>query len=155
MRQRRAMSLLEVVLAATILALILGPFLTNLVSQAKITEETEKLQMALKILQSVKEETMSVRFKDYIMYEEKTPPDADGFLPLDDMFYPLSRDEVLKFQKKYRDFKVTGTFKFVKRKDRDPKDKTIVYVKLRIVWHQPSFGERQRETSFMIIDPRI
>lgn len=152
---RRAMTLLEIMLAAVIMAMLLGPFLSNLVSQAKISEETEKLQMALKILQSIKEECMSVRFKDFIMFGEKHEPDDNGFYNLDDMFFPHSRDEVISFQKKYRDFQVSGNFKFIKRKDRDPDNKTVIYVKLLVVWFQPGAGEKNREMSYLIVDPRI
>jgi hypothetical protein len=152
--RRRGITLLEVVVATLILIGIVAAVLRNIGGQAKISEDTEKLQMATKILQSVKEELMAVRFRDFRMFADRTTPDESKEYPLDDMFYPHSRDEVLKFQQRFRDFSVRGRFKFVPRKDRDPKERTLVYAKLVVSWNQPNSGPQSRSTGIMIVEPK-
>ncbi|MBI3038922.1 type II secretion system protein [bacterium] len=152
--KKRAITLLEVVLATLILIIVLGPFLRNLISQAKTGEDTEKLQMATKILQSSKEELMAVRFKDFVAFADKSTPNENKEFTLDDMFYPTAKEEVLKFQKKYRDFEVSGTFKFVERKNRDPKERSTIFFRIEVTWFQPNAGTQKRSTSMTIIDPK-
>lgn len=147
-------TLVEVVIAALLLAAVLGPFLTHIITFSKTGEDSEKLQMATNILASVKEELMSVRFKDFITYADKGKPDKDGIYPLDDMFFPHSKEQVMQFQKKYRDFDITGTFKFVQRKGRDPKERTMLFARVEVTWEQTKIGKQMRETSVSIIDPK-
>jgi len=154
MRSTRGFTLIEVILSLFILALVLGPFLRGLVGQAQVGEDTEKLQMATKILQSVKEEVSSVRFKDFWTYADSNKPNEAGEYKLDDMFWPQSRDEVMGFQKKYRDFDVVGTFKFVRRQNRDASDHSIVFFKVWVSWHQPNAGKQQRSTSMILVEPK-
>ncbi|MFZ2955769.1 MAG: prepilin-type N-terminal cleavage/methylation domain-containing protein [Candidatus Ozemobacteraceae bacterium] len=153
-RRKRGYTLIEVVIAALLLAAVLGPFLSHIVSFAKSGEDNEKLQMATNILASVKEELMSVRFKDFLLYADKGKPDANNEYILDDMFYPHSKDQVMEFQKKYRDFDVKGVFKFVQRKGRDPKERSMLHAKIEVTWEQPKIGKQTRETSVSIIDPK-
>lgn len=154
MLPKRGMTLLEVVIAVVILVIVLGPFLRNLVWHAKTGEDTEKIQMAIKILQSVKEELMSVRFKDFVTYATKNPPTGGEDYVLDDMFFPESKKEVLNFQTKYRDFDLVGTFKFVQRKGRDPKEKTMISAHVEVTWEQPQTGKQKRTLSLTIVDPK-
>lgn len=153
-RTKTGYTLIEVVIAALLLAAVLGPFLTHIITFSKTAEDTEKLQMATNILASVKEELMSVRFKDFITYADKGKPDKDNSYPLDDMFYPHSKEQVMNFQKKYRDFNITGTFKFVQRKGRDPKERTMLHARIEVTWEQAKIGKQSRETSVSIIDPK-
>lgn len=154
MRPARGITLVEVVLALFILALVLGPFLRNLVGQAQVGEDTEKLQMATKILQSMKEEVCTVRFRDFWTYAGKNQPDQDGWYVLDDMFWPHSKDEVMAYQKKYRDFEASGTFKFVKRQGRPPDERSMVFFRVFVAWHQPNQGRQVRSTSMIVIEPK-
>jgi hypothetical protein len=150
----RGITLLEVVVATLILIGIVAAVLRNIDGQAKVSEDTEKLQMATKILQSIKEELMAVRFRDFRTFADRATPDESKEYLLDDMFYPHSRDEVLKFQQRFRDFSVRGRFKFVPRKDRDPKERTLVYAKLVVSWNQPNSGPQSRSTGIMIVEPK-
>jgi prepilin-type N-terminal cleavage/methylation domain-containing protein len=154
MSTRKGVTLLEVVIATVILVIILGPFLKNLIWQAKTTEDTEKVHMATKVLQSVKEELMAVRFKDFVTYAAKYTPDEERYFVLDDMFFPESKKEVINFQEKYRDFDLTGKFKFVQRINRDPNEKTIVSVIMEISWVQPQTGRQTKTLNLTIIDPK-
>ena len=154
MSTRKGFTLLEVVIATVILVIILGPFLKSLVWQAKTTEDTEKLHMANKIMQSVKEELMAVRFKDFVTYSTKFTPDEEKFFLLDDMFYPESFKEVVQFQNKYRDFEVKGKFKFVQRINRDPNEKTIIAAQVEVSWSQPQTGKQSKTLNLTIIDPK-
>ena|GEM_PF-2162920 len=154
MRETHGFTLLEVVLSLFILALVFGPFLQGLVSQAKVGEDTEKLQMAIKILQSVKEEVSTVRFKDFWAFADKNKPDADGNYNLDDMFWPHSKEEVLDYQRKYRDFDVTGMLRFVPRQGREAEERSLVYFKVNVTWTQPNMGKQKRSTSMMVVEPK-
>lgn len=154
MRQPRGMTLLEVILALFILALVLGPFLRGLVGQAQVGEDTEKLQMGLKILQSVKEEVCSVRFRDFWAYSDKNKPNEAGEYVLDDMFWPHSKEEVMNYQKKYRDFEASGTFKYVKRQGRPAEDHSVVFFRVFVTWVQPNAGKQVRSTSMIVVEPK-
>lgn len=154
MNRQRGFTLIEVVLSLFILVLVFGPFLRGLVGQAQVGEDTEKLQMATKILQSVKEEATSVRFRDFWSYADSNTPDANGEYKLDDMFWPHSRDEVVGFQKKYRDFSVTGSFKFVKRQNKETSDRSVLFFKVWVTWTQPNAGKQQRSTSMILVEPK-
>lgn len=154
MRTRTGFTLIEVVLSLFILALVLGPFLRGLVGQAQVGEDTEKLQMANKILQSVKEEVCSVRFRDFWSFADKNKPNSDGEYNLDDMFWPHSKEEVMEYQKKYRDFEVTGMLKFVPRQGRDAEERSLVYFKVNVTWTQPNMGKQERSTSMMVVEPK-
>ncbi len=154
MSSQRGYTLIEVILSLFILVLVLGPFLRGLGGQAQVGEDTEKLQMAAKILQSVKEEVSSVRFRDFWSYADSNSPDSGGEYKLDDMFWPHSRDEVVSYQKKYRDFNARGTFKFVKRQGRDPADRSVLFFKVWVTWTQPNAGKQERSTSMILVEPK-
>ncbi len=147
-------TLIEVILSLFILALVLGPFLRGLVGQAQVGEDTEKLQMAAKMLQSVKEEVAAVRFRDFRTYADANQPNEAGEYKLDDMFWPHSRDEVITFQKKYRDFSVSGSYKFIKRQGREPTERSMVYFRVRVGWNQPNAGRQERSTSMILVEPK-
>lgn len=154
MRVLRGFTLIEVILSLFILALVLGPFLRGLVGQAQVGEDTEKLQMASKILQSVKEEVTAVRFRDFRTYADSSQPGETGDYKLDDMFWPHSRDEVVNYQKRYRDFSVTGTFRFIQRQNREKTDRSMIFFRVRVAWNQPNAGMQERFTSMILVEPK-
>jgi prepilin-type N-terminal cleavage/methylation domain-containing protein len=152
--RRNGMTLVEVTIAVVILVIVLGPFLKNLIWHAKTGEDTEKMAMAIKILQSVKEEVQAVRFKDFTTYADKITPDASDSFHLDDMFFPESRNQVIKFQDKYRDFELTGSFKFVHRVNRDVKERSMLSALIEVTWDQPKVGKQRKTLSITVVDPK-
>lgn len=154
--KENGMSLLEVVIALSLLAVILAPVLTSVKEQAKISEDTEKLFMANRILQSIKEEITAVKFRDFWEYTNKVKPNSNGEYDLDDMFWPHTKNEVLRFQQKYRDFEVYGTFKYVKRSNEDKNlyNKSIIYYKIYIKWDQPNKGKQVKTYSNILVEPK-
>jgi len=154
MIRKQGFTLLEVVIATVLLVIVLGPFLSSLLWHSKKGEDTEKMQMAIKVLQSVKEELNSVRFKDFVTYATKNPVDEGKDYLLDDMFFPESKKEVINFQSKYRDFDLAGSFKFVQRKNRDPKEKTMISAHVEVKWGQPETGIQSKTLSLTLVDPK-
>ncbi len=152
MTERRGLSLLEIVIAIFILAMVAFPFVRGVSSSAKHIENTEKMQMARKIHQSVKEELMSVPFREFVEYADTLGAEpADGY-PLDSSFYPNSLTEVEKFQQKYRDFSLDGVFKFIARQGRDPKERAMILVTLDVTWNQPGKGKERSSTGLTLIN---
>jgi len=148
----RGVSLLEIVIAIFILAMVAFPFVRGVSSSAKHIENTEKMQMARKIHQSVKEELMSVPFREFVEYADKLGAEpAEGY-PLDSFFYPNSHEEVEKYQQKYRDFALAGTFKFIQRQGRDPNERAMILVTLDVTWDQPGKGKEKSSTGLTLIN---
>jgi len=146
------MTLLEVLIAAIILAATIIPLYKMMGGSTKAGEDTEKIQMAIKAAQSVKEELNAVGFTYYVQISDKGPPDANGEWALDpDLFYPISAKEVAKFQEKFRDFKVTARYKFLQQPGKTNKD--IVYGTIDVTWFQPVQGDQKRTTNVTIVKP--
>lgn len=149
---RHGLSLLEIVIAVFILAMVAFPFVRGVSSSAKHIENTEKAQMARKIHQSVKEELMSVPFREFVEYADKIGAEpAEGY-PLDSFFYPNSLTEVEKYQQKYRDFRLDGIFRFIARQGRDPKERAMILVTLDVTWDQPGKGKERSSTGLTLIN---
>ena len=123
------MSLLEVFIAGFILVLGIIPLIRNSQADAEKAIETEKIQMAERILESIKSELMTMKFG--VFYErakaESLDEKAIGPFPLNDAYYPSSIDKVLEIQQKYKDFQVVGTWSWaIKDEDKQEPDKTMV-----------------------------
>lgn len=146
---KHALSLLEIFLALSILMLAVIPLYRHMTTDASITLETEKIQMADKILESIKEEIHAMPFSEFYN-RTRDLPNPDGPFELSDGYYPITLDRVLQFQMKVKDFKVVGTWSYVLR---DGKlDKTMVQVDAKTCWSQPG-KTWERNKSFLIIQP--
>ena len=78
-----------------------------------------------------------------------------------DIFFPESKNQVIKFQQKYRDFDLTGTFNFVKRLNRPEKERSMLTAKIEVTWDQPGQvdGDKRalkekRSKSITVLDPK-
>lgn len=142
-------SLLEIIIAVAILTIAVVPIYFHMARDVAVTFETEKIQMADKILESVKEEMTAMPFMEFYN-RTKDMPDPDGPFSLTDGYYPITLDQVLEIQREHKDFEVVGTWTYVLRSGK--LDKTMVQVDLRINWNQPGkLWERTR--SFLLIQP--
>lgn len=149
------LSLVEIMIAIFILAMVATPFVRGVSTSAKHIENNEKAQMARKIHQSVKEELMSVPFREFIEYARKMGPEPpEGYL-LDTFFYPNSFEAVEKYQRKYRDFELRGMFRFIPREGRDPTERVMILVTLDVVWQQPGLGQQKSSTGVSLIDSNL
>jgi hypothetical protein len=143
-------TVVEVIIAAAILIIAIFPFMRAIGTSAKSVDTTEKTQMANKFLQSIKNELVAMKFKEFALYAQKIGPEpADGYI-LDDMFFPGTWQNLQEFQKKYRDFKVSGNFKFVARK-KNPLDRSVIFVNLEISWDD---GKQKKTDSITIVDSK-
>jgi hypothetical protein len=131
---KRAVTLIEVVLACFILLVAIIPIMYNSQQLAIKNIETEKIQMAERILESIQSELMTTKFD--IFYEREGVGDAangsnssDGPFELTDAYYPSSLEEVLSTQQKYNDFNIVGTWSWGINSDSQI-DKTMVQVEL-------------------------
>ncbi|MBF0408537.1 MAG: hypothetical protein HQM10_14395 [Candidatus Riflebacteria bacterium] len=150
----RGMTLIEVILALLIMLLMVGTFLRVVMNLAQVGEDNEKMQMANKILQSIKEEICSVRFEDFHTFTSRNQAGQNGDYLLDDIFWPHSREEVMNYQRRYRDFEASGTFKYVQRSGRDPMDHSVIYFKVFVTWFQPNAGKPVKSLSMIIVEPK-
>ncbi len=151
---QRAVTLVEICLALTILVVALIPLMRMSSSDAVVVIETEKIQMAERILESIKTEIMAMPFKRF--YERI---DADGVAAedvgpfvLSDGFYPISLSEVLEIQKKYKDFAVVGTWSFLLKEGKP--DKTMVQTDISCSFSRAGNAPPVvRNKSFLIVKP--
>lgn len=134
-----------------ILVCTIAPIYWAMTRQAQSAEDTEKLQMAERILTSIKEELQATDYLKFVKYAKENPPDGQKKYNLEDGFYPTSLDKILAFQKKYRDFRISGQFFFILRGGQE--DKTMLQVNLKCNWRQPD-GEKERTTSLLLMAPR-
>lgn len=148
---KHGVTLLEIVFAVFILIATLVPIYMSLNRQAASAEDTEKMQMAEKILTSIKEELQATDFKRFVTYAKDNQPDAQKRYPLEDGFYPTSLDRILTFQKKYRDFKTSGQWFFILRGGQS--DNSLIQVNMKVTWVQPE-GVKERTSSVVLVAPR-
>ncbi len=150
---RRGLTLVEITIAIAILVLALVPLTQISSGDAATAIETEKIQMAEKILESVKSELMAMPFKKF--YERAEAEGADkefaGPFQLSDGFYPISLNEVLKIQQKHKDFAVVGSWSFLAR---DGKlDRTMVQTDISCSFSRAGGPQVVRNKSFLIVRP--
>ncbi len=151
MTDARGLTILEILIAVSIMALAVIPLYTHLSGQASTAFETEKIQMADKILQSVKEELTALPFSEFYKRTKDQPADKEGPFELSDGYYPVTLDQVLKIQKQHKDFQVTGVWKYLKRGDKI--DKTMIQVDMKINWNVPG-KNWERTRSFLLVAPK-
>ena len=153
---KRAVSLIEVTLACLILTLAIIPLVTSSQHSAKKAIETEKIQMAERILESIKTEMMTMQFNTF--YEraelEQLDKNSVGPFPLTDGYYPVTLVEVLKIQQKYKDFSINGSWSWNRTSDGKP-DKTMINAEVTCSFSEAitKNGPVVRKKSFLIIKP--
>ena len=143
------MTLVEITLAIFILVLAIIPIYQHATRDATTNIETEKIQMADKLLQSIKEEMTSIPFAEFSK-RTKDLPNPDGPFELTDAYYPVSLDRVLSLQRKFKNFEVIGSWTFLIRDGKV--DKSMVQVDVMVSWDQPQ-KKWERNRTFLIIRP--
>lgn len=153
--KRKAITLVEITLAVTILVIAIIPLFTMSSNDAAKAIETEKIQMAERILESVKSELMTMQFKTFYERAEAECLDKESAGPfvLSDGYYPVSYSDVLKIQSQYKDFKVIGTWSWVM--DGEKVDKTMVQADIECSFSKPgpNVPPVVRKKSFLIVKP--
>lgn len=151
--KNKAVTLVEITIAIAIMVLALVPLTRMSSSDASTAIETEKIQMAERILESIKSELMAMPFKKY--YERAEAEGADkefaGPFQLSDGFYPISLNEVLKVQIKFKDFKVVGTWSFIAKDGKA--DRTMVQADIACSFSRADGPAAVRKKSFLIVRP--
>lgn len=154
--------MLEICIAVTVMALAMIPIYNHISRQTSIAIHTEKIQMADKILQSVKEEMLGTPFKNLVEMTKQLQKDTEGKFPLVDGFYQATNQKVLEIQKKYKDFQIEGRMWFVDRRT-DPSAAEVldcIQVDAKVNWHYPGnaasdgVAKAERTRSFMIVSPK-
>ncbi len=148
---RRGLTLLEITIAVFILILGIMPIYHLLTGQTAQNIETGKMQMADKIMQSIKEEMTSLPYKTLIERSRTAIRDPLGQFELTDDLYPVTLNRVLEIQKQFKDFQVTGTWMFINRGD--PRDTSLTQVNTKVTWTQ-SQTVRERSNSFLLVAPK-
>lgn len=153
LKAKKAVTLVEITLAVSILVIALIPLLRLTSDDAVTAIETEKIQIAERILESIKSELMALPFKRF--YERSEVEDGDknfaGPFELSDGFYPISLHKVLDIQKEYKDFEVIGSWSYI-LKDGKP-DKTMVQADICCSFSRAKGPQVKRNKSFLIVKP--
>ena len=157
---KKGMSLLEVFIAGFILVLGIIPLIRNSQADAEKAIETEKIQMAERILESIKSELMTMKFNTFYTRakSENLDDKAIGPFPLNDAYYPSSISKVVEIQQKYKDFEVVGTWSWAITKDehdKDIPDKTMVRAEIMCSFSRPGKDKAplERRKAFLIVRP--
>ena len=162
MRQTRhiaGLTLIEILIAVCIIGLAIIPIYRHISTQASVNLQTEKIQMADKILQSIKEEMMALPYKTFTERSKTATKNELGQFVLTDDLYPVTLQEVLNVQKKYKDFQVTGSWFFLNREVKAGKvDNNVAQVDVKITWTIPGKGSApataERTRSFVMVAPK-
>lgn len=151
---RKATTLIEISLASLILLFAIIPLIVNQRNTATKALETEKIQMAERILESIKSELMTMQFKTFSERAqlEGLDPNAIGPFALTDAYYPTSISEVLKVQNQYKDFSVKGTWSWCTGENNKP-DKTMVQAEISCSFSRPGASPIERKKTFLIVKP--
>ena len=156
MLNKKAVTLIEITIACVIMLLAIIPIIMNSKHDASKAIETEKIQMAERILESIKSELMTMQFKNFYTRAkaENLDENAIGPFELTDAYYPSSIDEVLKVQQKYKDFSVIGTWSWIATEDNKP-DKTMVKAEISCFFSRPGpdIPPIERKKAFLIVKP--
>ncbi|MBR4570890.1 MAG: hypothetical protein IKO19_09560 [Candidatus Riflebacteria bacterium] len=155
---KKGMSLLEVFIAGFILVLGIIPLIRNSQADAEKAIETEKIQMAERILESIKSELMTMKFG--VFYDraksESLDEKAIGPFPLNDGYYPSSYSKVVEVQQKYKDFEVVGTWSWaIKDEEKQEPDKTMVRAEIMCSFTRSGKDKKplERRKAFLIVRP--
>ncbi len=153
---KKAVTLLEIIIACLIISFAIIPLIKNSKNDAAKAIETEKIQMAERILESIKSELTTMKFS--IWYDraesENLDKNALGPFPLNDAYYTSSINDVVKIQQKYKDFSVIGTWSWAIGKDNKP-DKTMVNAEISCYFTNPGkdIAPIERKKAFLIVKP--
>lgn len=152
-RKRRAVTLVEITLALTILIIAIIPLLRLSSDDATTAIETEKIQMAERILESIKSELMALPFKRFYERSEVNEEDKKiaGPFELSDGFYPISLGKVLEIQQQYKDFKVVGTWTYIVKDGKI--DKTMIQADVACSFSRGRGPQVLRNKSFLLVKP--
>ena len=157
---KKAMSLVEVFIACFILVLAIIPLIANSRASGEKAIETEKIQMAERILESIKSELMALRFDTFYARakSEDLDEEAIGPFPLNDAYYPTSYYKVVEMQQKYKDFEVIGTWSWGITKDEknnEKPDKTMVRAEIMCSFSRSGkdMTPLERRKAFLIVRP--
>ena len=153
------MTLIEILIAVCIIGLAIIPIYRHISGQAAVNLQTEKIQMADKILQSIKEEMMALPYKTFTERSKTANKNDLGQFVLTDDLYPVTLQEVLAIQKKYKDFQVTGSWFFLMRETGEGKvDNNVAQVDVKITWSIPGAATgpatSERTRSFVLVAPK-
>lgn len=156
MKTKHGVTLVEITLAALILVTAIIPLITMSHNDASKAVETEKIQMAERILESVKSELMTTKFNTFYERGELENPDKNytGPFVLSDGYFPSALSEVVKVQQQYKDFEVIGTWSYVVDDSGKP-DKTMVQAEVSCSFSRPVPGHDPiiRKKAFLIVKP--
>ena len=154
--KRKAISLVEITIACLILVMAIIPLIKNSREDAAKLIETEKIQMAERILESIKSELMTIKFSVFYDRAELEGLDKNSAGPfvLSDGYYPVALGEVLKIQQKYKDFTVVGTWSWGINDEGKP-DKTLVEAEVSCFFSRPGpdIPPIERKKAFLIVKP--
>lgn len=149
----KALTLIEITIAIAILVIAIIPLMRLSSNDATTAIETEKIQISERILESIKSELMALPFKRF--YErseaEGIDPNNPGPFELSDGFYPISLSKVLEIQKKYKDFKVVGSWGYVIKDGKI--DKTMIQIDISCSFSRAHAPEVNRKKSFLLVKP--
>jgi hypothetical protein len=141
---------LELTIAVLVLAVALVPIYRHISRQASITVETEKIQMAEKILESIKEELTGMPYENLYTFSQNLQPDDLGTFPLADGMYPLSNQRVVEIQKQYKDFSVSGSWMFLHRGE----DTSLAQVEVMVGWTSDGQIRKSRDKKIVLVAPK-
>jgi hypothetical protein len=142
-RFQAGVTLLEITLALVILIVAIIPIYTFLSRESSNTLNTEKIQMAEKLLKSIHQELMTTPFRTLA---GGLTPDGPRHFPLDSAWYPVSHDKVLELQRSFKDFTIEGEVDFVE-------NDTIAKVNVRAKWTIPG-KTMERSRTFTLVSNR-
>lgn len=146
--------MLEITLAVLILGLGLIPIYRHLSRQSSVAVETEKIQMADHLLESIKEELTGMPYANLYEFAKNVAKDDLGYRPLEDGMYPLTNVKVLEIQKRFKDYTVTGRWKFLERPIPGGIDTSMTQVEAKVAWTTETSEKKERTRTFMLIAPR-
>ena len=153
-QERSGLNLLEICIAVTVMAFAMIPIYSHISRQTAIAIHTEKIQMADHLLESIKEELTGMPYANLYEFAKNVPKDDLGYRPLEDGMYPLTNVKVLEIQKKFKDYTVTGRWKFLERPIPGGVDTSMTQVEARVAWTTETSDKKERTRTFMLIAPR-
>ncbi|NLM17014.1 MAG: hypothetical protein GX221_04785 [Candidatus Riflebacteria bacterium] len=149
---KHGLSLMEITLACIILVMALIPLMTNQSSSAKKVIETEKIQMSERILESIKEEMMTTKYSKFNeLSKSQGLEKSTAAHPLTDAYYPMTNQEVLIAQQKFKDFEVIGTWSYAIDKD-GQLNTQIMNVEVECSFIRDDKSKKSVNKNFLVID---
>lgn len=136
---KKAFTLVEVLVAAVIFVIAAVPIYYALAGGASRGIETTKLSMARKILESFREEVMSKSF-------DEIKPMVSGTAFADfSGGYPKTLSDVLEFQKQYKDFTFAPTARI------SPDRATVIEFRGSVTWTRADGSKHPEEKLAFIL----